>query len=332
MNPGSLEGLVCKVNNEDAGQRLDKYLALQFPDISRSRLQNWIENGHVLCNQKAIKDLSHKVKIGEIYILFPPPPQEAAPKAQSIEIDIVYEDNDLLVINKAPGMVVHPAPGNYDSTLVNALLAHCGDSLSGIGDVKRPGIVHRLDKDTSGLMVVAKNDAAHTGLAAQFSVENSEKQLKRIYWALAWGHPHPSKGTIISHIGRHPKNRQKMAVVKDSTGKKAITDYTTKKLWGLGLKEEIKVSWLEFNLETGRTHQIRVHSHFIGHPLIGDSLYGRKSLPSTKVCPEEILNFNRQALHAVALKFIHPTTQKLMQFEVPLPNDMKLIIDLLNQS
>lgn len=332
MNPGNLKALSCDVNNDDAGQRLDKYLAGQFPDISRSRLQNWIENGHILCNQKVINDLSHKVKTGEVYTLLPPPLQEAVPKAQAIDLDIIYEDNDLLVINKAPGMVVHPAPGNYESTLVNALLAHCGDSLSGIGDVKRPGIVHRLDKDTSGLMVVAKNDAAHTGLAAQFSIENGEKQFKRTYWALAWGHPHPLQGTIVSQLGRHPKNRQKMAVVKDSTGKKAITHYTTKKLWGLGLKEEIKISWIEFNLETGRTHQIRVHSHFIGHPLIGDPLYGRKSLPSAKLCPIEILNFNRQALHAVALKFIHPTTHELMQFESPLPDDMQLIMDLLHQS
>ena len=331
MSPGNHEPLVSEVDFENAKQRLDKYLATQFPDISRNRLQNWIEEGHVLRNEKVIKDLSHKVIEGEIYTLLPPPLQDAIPKAQTIPLDIIYEDNDLLVINKAPGMVVHPAPGHYDSTLVNALLAHCGDSLSGIGDVKRPGIVHRLDKDTSGLMVVAKNDAAHNGLAVQFSVENGEKQLTRTYWALVWGYPHPLEGTITTQIGRHPKNRQKMSVVKDSTGKKSITHYTTKKLWGVGPQEEIKISWMQYVLETGRTHQIRVHSHFIGHPVVGDPLYGRRTAPSAKFCPKEILDFKRQALHAAGLQFIHPLTNELMRFEAPLPEDMQILISLLNQ-
>lgn len=330
MSPGNHEPLVCEVDFENTAQRLDKYLAAQFPGLSRNRLQSWIEGGHVLCNGAIIKGLSHKVKEGEIYTLTPPPLQDAIPKAQIIQLDIIYEDKDLLVINKAPGMVVHPAPGHYDSTLVNALLAHCGDSLSGIGDVRRPGIVHRLDKDTSGLMVVAKNDTAHNGLASQFSVENGGKQLTRTYLALVWGHPHPLQGTITTQIGRHPKNRQKMAVVKDSTGKKSITHYTTKKLWGLGPKEEIKISWVQYSLETGRTHQIRVHSHFIGHPVLGDPLYGRRTAPSAKFCPKEILDFKRQALHAAGLKFIHPITNELMQFEAPLPEDMQVLIDLLN--
>ncbi|MBY0280616.1 MAG: RluA family pseudouridine synthase [Alphaproteobacteria bacterium] len=330
MSPGNHESLVSEVTFENSKQRLDKYLATQFPDISRNRVQSWIEDGNVLCNGKIIKDLSHKVVEGEIYTLLPPPLQEAIPKAQVIDLDIIYEDSDLLVINKAPGMVVHPAPGHHDSTLVNALLAHCGDTLSGIGDVKRPGIVHRLDKDTSGLMVVAKNDAAHNGLAVQFSVENGGKQLVRTYSALVWGYPHPLQGTITTQIGRHPKNRQKMAVVKDSSGKKSITHYTTKKLWGFGPKEEIKISWLEFKLETGRTHQIRVHSHFIGHPVVGDPLYGRKTAPSGKLCPQEILDFKRQALHAVKLQFIHPVTKTLMQFEAPLPGDIQQLMKILN--
>jgi 23S rRNA pseudouridine1911/1915/1917 synthase len=330
MFPGNHKLLVSEVDLENAKQRLDKYLATQFPDISRNRLQNWIEDGHVLCNEKTIKDLSHKVIEGEIYTLLPPPLQDAIPKAQIIHLDIIYEDNDLLVINKAPGMVVHPAPGHHDSTLVNALLAHCGDSLSGIGDVKRPGIVHRLDKDTSGLMVVAKNDTAHNGLAVQFSIEDGRKQLTRTYWALVWGCPHPLQGTIITQIGRHPKNRQKMAVVKNSTGKKSITHYAAKKLWGFGPKEEIKISLVEFVLETGRTHQIRVHSHFIGHPVVGDPLYGRRTPPSTKFCPKEILDLKRQALHAARLQFIHPITNEVMQFEAPLPSDMQQLVKILN--
>ena len=323
MNPGSLEPLVCQVEADFVGQRLDKFLAIQFPALSRSRLQDWLEKGHVFLENSVIRDLSHKVKMGDVYTLFPPPLEEATPRAQAIDLDIVFEDSDLLVINKAPGMVVHPAPGHFESTLVNALLAHCGDSLSGIGGVKRPGIVHRLDKDTSGLMVVAKNDAAHHFLSAQFASEDGEKKLTRTYWAWVWGHPHPLQGTITSQIGRHPRNRQKMAVVRPEVGKLAITHYKLKKMWGFGPKEETKISWMEYTLETGRTHQIRVHSHHIGHPVIGDSLYGRKSLPSVQKCPKEVLDFKRQALHAAGLKLIHPKTEELMEFNAPLPQDLE---------
>ena len=329
MSPGNPEHLICTVDSCSTNQRLDKYLTSQFSGLSRNRLQSWIEDGHVMCNGKIIKNLNHKVKNGETFIITPPPIQEAIPKAQAIHLDIIYEDKDLLVINKASGMVVHPAPGHYESTLVNALLSHCGDSLSGIGDVKRPGIVHRLDKETSGLMVIAKNDTAHNGLSSQFSSENGEKQLKRTYCALIWGCPHPPEGTIVSQLGRHPKNRQKMAVVRDNTGKKAITHYKLKELWGLGPKEELKISLLEYILETGRTHQIRVHSHFVGHPIVGDPLYGRKSMPSDKICPQEIRDFKRQALHAAELRFIHPITNKIMQFTAPLPDDMSSILTLL---
>ncbi len=332
MNPGNLDFLSCEVLSNEANQRLDKFLTAKFPEYSRSRLQDWIEKSCVLCNDEPITSLSYKIKTGEQYTISPPPLEEALPKPQIIDLDIVFEDEDLLVINKAPGMVVHPAPGHYDSTLVNALLAHCGDSLSGIGGVKRPGIVHRLDKDTSGLMVVAKNDAAHIALSAQFSVEDNQKILSRVYWALVWGHPHPMQGKIETQIGRHPRNRQKMAVVRENTGKLAITNYITKKMWGLGPKQELKLSWVEFILETGRTHQIRVHSLHIGCPVIGDPLYGRKSSPSAKICPPEILAFKRQALHAAKLKFIHPNSKKVMEFEAPLPEDIREILSLLNRA
>jgi 23S rRNA pseudouridine1911/1915/1917 synthase len=331
MNPGNPNNLSCTVFLEEKNQRLDKFLTSKFPEYSRSRIQDWIEKACVFCDDEPTTSLSYKVKEGEHYTISSPPLEDATPKPQALDLDIVYEDEDLLVINKAPGMVVHPAPGHYDSTLVNALLAHCGDSLSGIGGVKRPGIVHRLDKDTSGLMVVAKNDSAHIALSAQFSIEEDQKPLSRTYWALVWGHPHPLVGRIETQIGRHPKNRQKMAVVREGSGKLAITNYTTKKVWGLGLKKELKISWVKFILETGRTHQIRVHSHHIGYPIIGDPLYGRKSLPSAKLCPEEILNFKRQALHAVKLKFIHPRTQKIMEFEAELPEDMKTVLSLLDK-
>ncbi len=332
MNRGNPKSLSCTVLTEEANQRLDKFLTAKFPEYSRSRIQDWIEKNCVQCKDQSITSLSHKVKEGEYYIITPPPLEDAIPKPQALNLDIIYEDEDLLVINKAPGMVVHPAPGHYESTMVNALLAHCGDSLSGVGGVKRPGIVHRLDKDTSGLIVVAKNDTAHIALSAQFAIEDNQKALSRTYWALVWGHPRPLHGRIKTQIGRHPKNRQKMAVVREGTGKLAITNYTTKKVWGVGPKKEIKISWMEFILETGRTHQIRVHSHHIGHPIIGDPLYGRKTGPSTKICPPEILTFKRQALHAAKLKFIHPRSQKIMEFETPLPDDMSKIIDLLDNS
>ncbi|MCX7338774.1 MAG: RluA family pseudouridine synthase [Alphaproteobacteria bacterium] len=318
------------VTNDTASQRLDKFLVQMLPEQSRNRLQDWIERGCVCLDEQPIIDTNYKVKDGQTFTLTIPALQDSIPKAEILPLDIVYEDDDLVVINKAPGMVVHPAPGHYESTMVNALLAHCGDSLSGIGGVKRPGIVHRLDKDTSGLLVVAKNDKTHQALSEQFSNPDLGKQLKRTYWGLAWGHPLPSQSKIETPIGRHPKNRQKMAVVHGNSGKESVTHYTTKQVWNFGSKGEMKLSWLEFTLETGRTHQIRVHCQHIGCPIIGDPLYGKKTLPKARLVPDRVIQFERQALHAVTLSFLHPHTQETMTFEATPPEDFLELLEALN--
>ncbi len=292
------------------GQRLDKALTLIAAEnvgaepLSRARLQALLADGHITLNGKVFSDASCKVKEGEVYELTLPPPEPATPEAQKIKLNIVYEDKDLLVIDKAPGLVVHPAPGNRDQTLVNALLAHCGKSLSGIGGVARPGIVHRLDKDTSGLIVVAKNDLAHQNLSAQFA----DRSLSRTYHAVVHGVPTLRMGVIDAPIGRHTRDRKKMAVV--AKGKYARTRYTVLEVFdGAAL--------IECALETGRTHQIRVHMTHIKHPLIGDPTYGKGR------AQKKIYEFPRQALHAVAIKFIHPRTGKNVTFSSPLPKDMQ---------
>jgi 23S rRNA pseudouridine1911/1915/1917 synthase len=310
------------VKKEEAGQRLDKVLATHAPDISRARFQALIEQGHI----KPAQGSSYKVKAGEVFHVTIPPAVEAVPKAQKIALDIVYEDKHLLVINKAPDMVVHPAAGNHDGTLVNALLAHCGDQLSGIGGVKRPGIVHRLDKETSGLMVVAKNDAAHHGLSEQLS----SRKLKRVYQAIVWGLP-PASGRIETQIGRSPTNRKKMAVLLTG-GKEAITDYERLENFGL------IASLVECRLQTGRTHQIRVHMAHLKHWMVGDPVYGRsgveKFLRLNKVDPvlsQALLHFPRQALHAAALEFIHPISETKVSLKAPLPEDMQSLLRLLKK-
>ncbi|HEU5046335.1 MAG TPA: RluA family pseudouridine synthase [Rickettsiales bacterium] len=285
----------------DIGVRLDKCLAARLPDFSRSRIQQLIETECVKAEGRTITDSSRKVKQGDIYEITLLPPQASEVKANPLALEIVYEDADLLVINKAPGMTVHPAPGHTEDTLVNALLAHCGDSLSGIGGVMRPGIVHRIDKDTSGLLVVAKHDTAHRHLAAQLA----ERTLKRQYLAVVKGVPKPLSGTIEGNIARSPTNRKKMAVVK-SGGKHALTHYRTEEI----LKDSTLVRCI---LETGRTHQIRVHMTHIGHPLIGDPVYGRAG---------KQFDFDRQALHAEQLTLVHPVSGKVMEFHAPLPQDM----------
>lgn len=325
------------VSDNDAGARLDKFLAAKLPEFSRSRLQALIAEGCVVCGNKAVTDASSKVKTGQEYSITIP---EAVPShilPQAIALDVVYEDEHFLIINKPPGLTVHPGAGNPDKTLVNALLAHCGDSLSGIGGVARPGIVHRIDKDTSGLLVVAKNDAAHIALSKQLS----ERSLKRTYLALVWGVPKNLHGTVTGNIGRSPKNRQKMAVVS-SGGKAATTHYKV-----LSAKSEVQsknrnfapctshFSLLECQLETGRTHQIRVHLSHIGHPLVGDPVYGQttkqrlnagiyKSLPEKT--RDALQAFNRQALHAKALELIHPASGKPMKFSSELPPDMRELL------
>lgn len=307
---------------EDAGGRLDKVLASMAGEgVSRSRLKNLILEGQVTVNDSVCEDPSAKVSGGDVISLIIPEAVEALPQPENIPLDVVYEDGDMLVINKAAGMVVHPGAGNQNGTLVSALLYHCGDTLSGIGGVRRPGIVHRLDKETSGLMVVAKNDRAHQGLAAQLS----DRSLSRLYQALVWKEPLPIKGTINAPIGRHQTSRIKMAVRSRASGREAITHYFREEVFGNGT-----ASLVTCQLETGRTHQIRVHMQHTGHPLLGDPLYGlppqeQRSLLNRGGYDEEareaVLAFPRQALHAGGIEFIHPVTGEEMAFEADLPED-----------
>ncbi|MDD3181590.1 MAG: RluA family pseudouridine synthase [Alphaproteobacteria bacterium] len=312
--------------------RFDKVLAAALGQdpltcdsgLSRARLQQLIKEGRVSCDGNVILDPNHAAAGGEVCCIDVPPAIPAQPQAQDIPLDIVFEDDDLLVVNKPPGLVVHPAAGNWNGTLVNALLAHCGDSLSGIGGVARPGIVHRLDKDTSGLMVVAKNDRAHQLLTAQFA----DRSLSRVYQALVWGVPHPLEGEIHGAIGRHPRSRQKNAVVEHG-GKEALTHYKTITVF------DRLACLVECKLATGRTHQIRVHMAHVGYPVVGDPLYGsRKRLAPTAATDGVIVslhNFPRQALHAGEIKFIHPRTGKMARFKAPLPKDMADLLKLLKK-
>ena len=283
-----------------------------------------------------IVEPNHRVKPGETYEISIPPAVPADPLGEDIPLDIVFEDDDLIVINKPAGLVVHPAAGNWTGTLVNALIAHCGDSLSGIGGVRRPGIVHRLDKDTTGLMVVAKNDRAHKGLAAQFADHGRTGQLVRRYLALVWGAPRLAKGTVSNELARKHANRQKMTVVR-TNGKLAITDYHIETRYAApDAAEKTRVnadpllSLVACRLLTGRTHQIRVHMAHLGHPLVGDQLYGSSHRSKLRVLPVNLANlfagFNRQALHAASLGFAHPQTGKFMLFESDLPPDMAQLV------
>lgn len=318
---------------DQAGQRLDRYLADQFAagmdGLSRSRLKALIEGGHVAIGQRGsiqpVREPSRKVKAGETIEVLVPPSAPATPEAQHIALAILYEDDDLLVLDKPAGLVVHPAPGNPDMTLVNALLAHCGDSLSGIGGVRRPGIVHRLDKDTSGVMVVAKNDATHQILSAAFA----RHDIDRAYKALVWGAPNPASGTIEGNIGRSPLNRKKMAVVARG-GKPAATRYRVEQRFGPASAP--LASLVDCTLLTGRTHQVRVHLASKGHPLVGDPVYGR-ARKKAKGWEEEaaLLNgFQRQALHAYRLGFTHPRSGKILLFESVLPKDIKMLLKALS--
>lgn len=319
---------------EAAGIRLDKYLtealAGKAPEgeavLSRARLQALIDEGRVSVESAGqppatAADASRKVKEGESYTVSVPAPVPAKPLGQSIPLDIVYEDDELIVVMKPAGLVVHPAAGNQDMTLVNALIAHCGESLSGIGGERRPGIVHRLDKDTSGLMVVAKTDRTHQGLSLQFAAHGRDGKLTRAYWALVWGEPKPRDGTIEANIARSSHNRSKMATVK-TAGREAITHYHVMESFG----EPPLVSLVECRLETGRTHQIRVHMTAIGHPLLGDPTYGgRQRTRKTRLPPEAqaaLERLGRQALHAHHLGFEHPVTGERLEFDAPLPPDM----------
>ncbi len=307
------------VRPDTEGTRLDKWLADSAPELSRSRLKALIETGHVTLDGATIEDPSTHVKQGQVATVTVPEASAAEPQPQPLPLRILYEDEHLIVVDKPAGMVVHPAPGSPDGTLVNALLFHCGSSLSGIGGVRRPGIVHRLDKDTSGIMVAAKTDAAHQGLSVQFS----ERTMERAYEALVWGTPTPRKGEVEGNIGRSPSNRQKMAVVKRG-GKTALTRYRVLKSYLDGT-----CALIECRLATGRTHQIRVHMAHIGHTLVGDPLYGnqrrRKGVPKDVIPLLE--GFQRQALHAYLLGFTHPETGENLRFTAPMPEDMASLID-----
>jgi 23S rRNA pseudouridine1911/1915/1917 synthase len=304
-----------------AGERLDRALALALPALTRSRVKALIEGRRVtLADGTTIEEPSRKVKTGDRFVVDIPEPEPATPLPQALALDILYEDADLLVLNKPAGLVVHPAPGNPDHTLVNALLAHCGDSLSGIGGVRRPGIVHRLDKNTSGVMVVAKNDRAHQALSKLFAAHD----LTRIYQALVWGAPKPKNGTIEAAIGRHPVDRKRMTVRKTS-GRAAVTEYWVEKSFGPALSPI--ASLVGAKLQTGRTHQVRVHLSHIGCPVVGDPVYGRKRNAGG---PESLKTFERQALHAAVLAFRHPTTHKVMNFATQLPQDFTRLLASLN--
>jgi 23S rRNA pseudouridine1911/1915/1917 synthase len=331
-HPGS-DGCEVTVDATDAGERLDRMLAARLadrlPGISRSRLKQLILDGCVRRGDKkkggaTISDPSLRVKPGETFLVAVPAPVEDRPAAQAIPLDIRYEDDHLLVIDKPAGLVVHPAPGNPDRTLVNALLAHCGDSLAGIGGVRRPGIVHRLDKDTSGLMVVAKSAEAHVGLAADFAAH----RVRRVYRALVWGCPTPRQGEIAGNIGRSPVNRKKMAVVERG-GKTALTRYE--------VLRDVKgvVALIDCRLATGRTHQIRVHLAARGHPVVGDPVYGSaRATRRSPLLPAEIrarlTAFPRQALHARSLTFCHPATQQTLEFSSDLPSDIAELLCVLD--
>ncbi len=298
--------MTALVDPENKGMRLDKFLSIRLP-FSRSRIAALIENGHVLPSLAA----DTKVKPGQVFTVNIPEAIEATPRPQKIELNILYEDADLIVIDKPAGMVVHPGAGNFEGTLVNALLAHCGNSLSGIGGVKRPGIVHRIDKETSGILAIAKNDMAHQKLSEQFACHS----IQRVYQAVVYGIPLP-QGKIEGNIGRSPRNRQKMAIVSTG-GKPAVTHYKLiKKLY------QERAALIECRLETGRTHQIRVHMTSIGHPLVGDKTYGNPP----KGTPDILRQFPRQALHAAVLTFVHPRTGETLSFSTPLPEDMSCLV------
>jgi 23S rRNA pseudouridine1911/1915/1917 synthase len=316
------------VPSDQAGQRLDRVLASLLPDLSRSRLEALIDQGAVTRGGATIKDANHRVKGGETYDIAVPEAVPARPRGQDIPLNVVYEDKDLIVIDKPAGLVVHPAAGNPDGTLVNALIAHCGESLMGIGGELRPGIVHRLDKDTSGLLVAAKSERAMASLAKQFA----NHTIERAYHAAVWGSPRLGDGVIEGQIGRNPFDRKRMAVLRGG-GKLARTRYRVIERFGPDARPF--ASLIECRLETGRTHQIRVHLTHLGHPLIGDPSYGRaRQAPRPKTPAETVAfavaaGFSRQALHAYVLGFQHPSLHKTMRFESPWPSDFALLVQAL---
>lgn len=353
------------VEAANAGERLDRFLVARIPTLSRSRIQALIASEQATVNGETVGDAGYRVKLGDVICLAMPPPAAAVPLAENIALTIVYEDQAVVVIDKPAGLVVHPAAGHETSTLVNALLAHCGDSLSGIGGVKRPGIVHRLDKDTTGLLVVAKNDAAHQGLCEQFAAHGRDGRLQRQYLALVWGALPAAIGTIDVAIGRSSANRTKMAVqprdgrarivlgggiaYEDEdedeqpgrvVAREAITHYQVVEVFNSELRGgrvgAPLASLVRVELETGRTHQIRVHMAHIGHPVLGDTTYGAHFKASerrlTEPQADALRHLSRQALHAAVLGFDHPITGDAVAFESDLPADMSALIETLRRA
>ncbi len=320
------------VSPEQAGLRLDQLLADRTEGLSRTRIKALIKDGKATLGGRTIEEPNYRVNADEEIALVIPAPEPPEPLGEDIPLDILFEDQHLIVINKPAGLVVHPGAGNWSGTLVNALISHCGDTLSGIGGVKRPGIVHRLDKDTSGVMVVAKSDSAHKGLADQFADHGSSGNLERAYQALVWGAPQPSKGVIETTLGRSDRNRLKRAVVKDNRpdARHAVTHYHVKKIYSGG-PDTPKVSLVECRLETGRTHQIRVHMTYIGHPLLGDTLYGQgfktREAGLGEAARSALSGLSRQALHAFLLKLTHPETGEELEFSTPFPPDLAELHD-----
>jgi 23S rRNA pseudouridine1911/1915/1917 synthase len=311
---GGIQTIEVRLEPSHAGWRLDRALADALPTLSRERLKNLIRSGAVEASGTLIRDPALKVRGNENLQLAVPEPEPAHNEPQDIPLRVVFEDEHLLVVDKPAGLVVHPAAGNRDGTLVNALLHHCGGSLSGIGGVARPGIVHRIDKDTSGLLVVAKTDVAHEGLAKQFAAHSIERR----YLAIVSGVPKTSEGTIDAPLARSASNRKKIAIVEGGRGKRAVTHWRR-------LKTLRDSALVECRLETGRTHQVRVHMASIGHPLIGDPVYGRSGKTHGKLLKE--LQFHRQALHAAELGFTHPVSKRKLSFASAMPPDMQELFE-----
>lgn len=325
--------IVLEAGADAAGQRLDQWLAARLgPDMSRSRVQMLIKQGAVRIGGRQVDETKRKIAQGDSVSVDMPEPEPAAPQGEDIALDVLYEDNALIVINKPAGLVVHPGAGNWTGTLVNALIHHCGDSLSGIGGVRRPGIVHRLDKETSGVMVVAKTDRAHKALSEAFADHGLTGDLERAYLALVWGIPARPTGTVDAPLGR-AADRVRRAVVPQGRddARHAITHFTVVERFGEQQQEFATASLVECRLETGRTHQIRVHMAHIGHPVIGDPEYGQAFRTKANRLPEPLKSkvkaFPRQALHARLLAFRHPDTHLTMRFEAPMPWDMEELVD-----
>ncbi len=320
MNDPNESTQTMTVDAGHSGIRLDRVLAEGLPALSRTRLKALILEGAVTAGTRVVADPGYKVKAGDVLTVAVPPPEPAEPAGENIPLSILYEDDQVVVIDKPAGLVVHPAAGHQTGTLVNALIAHCGASLSGIGGVLRPGIVHRLDKDTSGVMVVAKTDKAHKSLSEQFADHGRTGDLERGYLAFVWGSPDRSRGTIDERIDRHPHNREKMAVRQG--GREAITHWEVRQRFA-GTDGKPVASLIECRLETGRTHQIRVHLAHMGHPILGDETYATgfrtKAALLPKAAQEALQDLGRQALHAYLLVFQHPVSGNIEQFRSELP-------------